>query len=148
MKNIKITQLLNDKQKKQVTSIFYEGLTLKIKHLYFHTKTREQALFILLNSIQFDQGIYAIKKGNILGFVGLNLGDKPYVPAKYKVYRNAFSKFYGFYRYITYKLYLKAHLINDDIIQIDPIIVSKKARGMGVGSYLINEVEKKQKKIA
>ncbi|WP_170947999.1 GNAT family N-acetyltransferase [Paenibacillus sp. 7516] len=141
MDQIEITSELNLQQQEQVANLFYEAFPLKVKYLWFFTKTREQAVELLSQSIQFEQGIYAIRNEEVIGFLGYNIGKKAFAPAKYKAFQKVYPPFAAMWRYFFYTMYLRFHMYNEDILQIDPIAVSEKARGTGIGKLLLHEVE-------
>lgn len=147
MEQIEITMKLKPKQQEQVANLFYEAFPLKVKYLWFFAKTREQALEILVHSIQFEQGIYAIRNEEVVGFLGYNKGKKAFAPAIYSAFRKVFSPFAALWRFCFYSFYLRFHLYNEEILQIDPIAVSEKARGQGIGKLLLHEIEKLAKKM-
>lgn len=141
MKQIEITQQLNPQQQEQVANLFYEAFPLKVKHLWFHAKTKEQAVELLSQSIQFEQGIYALRDEEVVGFIGYNIGKKAFTPANYIAFQNVYPLFVATWRFFFYKFYLKFHLYNENILHIDPIAVSEEARGNGIGKLLLNKVE-------
>lgn len=141
MKQIEITSKLNPQQQEQVASLFYEAFPLKVRYLWFYAKTKEQAVELLAQSIQFEQGIYAIRNEEVVGFLGYNIGKKAFAPANYIAFRNVYPPFRAIWRFFLYTFYLRFHLYNEDILHIDPIAVSEKARGNGIGKLLLNKVE-------
>lgn len=141
MNQIEITSKLNPQQQEQVANLFYEAFPLKVKYLWFYAKTREQAVELLSQSIQFEQGIYAIRNEEVVGFLGYNIGKKAFTPANYNAFRNVYSPFIAIWRFLFYTFYLRFHLYNENILHIDPIAVSVKARGNGIGKLLLNKVE-------
>ncbi|WP_018884444.1 GNAT family N-acetyltransferase [Paenibacillus massiliensis] len=141
MNQIEITSKLNPQQQEQVANLFYEAFPLKVKHLWFYAKTREQAVELLSQSIQFEQGIYAIRNEEVIGFLGYNIGKKAFTPANYTAFRNVYPPFIAIWRFLFYTFYLRFHLYKENILHIDPIAVSVKARGNGIGKLLLNKIE-------
>ncbi|QOS79538.1 GNAT family N-acetyltransferase [Paenibacillus sp. JNUCC31] len=142
MEQIEIAMKLNPQQQEQVANLFYDAFPLKVKYLWFFAKSREQAVELLAQSIQFEQGIYAIRNDEVIGFLGYNIGKKAFAPANYIAFRKVYPPFASMWRYFFYTFYLRFHLYDEDILQIDPIAVSEKAPGNGLGKLLLNEVEK------
>ncbi|MGN7413005.1 GNAT family N-acetyltransferase [Paenibacillus sp. SAF-068] len=141
MNEIQIKQQLNAKQQEQVAYLFYEAFPLKVKYLWFYAKTKKQAVQLLCQSIQFEQGIYALRNEEVVGFLGYNIGKKAFMPAKIGVFRNVYSPLVATWRYIFYAFYLKFHLYNENVLHIDPIAVSEEARGHGIGKLLLSKLE-------
>ncbi|WP_336757900.1 GNAT family N-acetyltransferase [Paenibacillus sp. USHLN196] len=141
MNQIEITQQLHVQQHEQVAHLFYEAFPLKVKHLWFYAKTKEQAVKLLSQSIQFEQGIYALRNEEVVGFLGYNIGKRAFTPANYRAFRNVYSPFEATWRFLCYAFYLKFHLYQEDVLHIDPIVVSEEARGHGIGKLLLRKVE-------
>lgn len=141
MNLVELTSKLNLQQQKHVANLFYEAFPLKVKYLWFYAKTKEQAVELLAQSIQFEQGVYAIRNGEVVGFLGYNIGKKAFMPANYIAFRKVYSPFAAIWRFVFYAVYLRFHLYREDILHIDPIAVSEKARGNGIGKLLLNKVE-------
>lgn len=150
MNQIELTSKLNLQQQEHVANLFYEAFPLKVKHLWFYAKTKEQAVELLTQSIRFEQGIYALRNGEVVGFLGYNVGKKAFMPANYIAFRKVYSPFLAIWRFVFYAFYLRFHLYKEDILHIDPIAVSENARGNGIGKLLLNKVEQiaKNKQIA
>ena len=141
MKPIEITQKLNPKQQEQVVCLYYEAFPLKVKHLWFRTKTKDQTIELLSRSIQFEQGIYALRNEEVVGFIGYNIGKKAFTPAKHIAFQNVFPPLGATWRFFLYSFYLRFHLYHEHVMHIDPIAVSKEARGQGIGKLLLMELE-------
>ncbi|MEK4526816.1 MULTISPECIES: GNAT family N-acetyltransferase [Paenibacillus] len=141
MNQIQITQQLNAQQQEQVAPLFYEAFPLKVTHLWFYAKTKKQAVELLAQSIQFEQGIYALRNEEVVGFLGYNLGKKAFTPANYAAFRNVYSPVVATWRFLFYAFYLKFHLYHEHVLHIDPIAVSEEARGHGIGKLLLIKLE-------
>ncbi|WFR61166.1 GNAT family N-acetyltransferase [Paenibacillus amylolyticus] len=141
MNQIQLTAQLNAKQQEQVAYLFYEAFPLKVKYLWFYVKTKKQAVQLLSQSIQFEQGIYALRNEEVVGFLGYNIGKKAFVPANYSVFRSVYSPLMATWRFILYACYSKFHLYNENVLHIDPIAVSEEARGHGIGKLLLSKLE-------
>ncbi|WP_440119584.1 hypothetical protein [Paenibacillus sp. QZ-Y1] len=48
MNQIQFTQQLHLQHQEQVAYLFYEAIPLKVKHLWFYAKTKEQAVKLLV----------------------------------------------------------------------------------------------------
>ncbi|MET1173298.1 GNAT family N-acetyltransferase [Paenibacillus amylolyticus] len=141
MNQIQITQQVNAQQQEQVAHLFYEAFPLKVTHLWFYAKTKKQAVELLAQSIQFEQGIYALRNDEVVGFLGYNLGKKAFTPANYAAFRNVYSPVVATWRFLFYAFYLKFHLYHKHVLHIDPIAVSEEARGHSIGKLLLSKLE-------
>lgn len=136
--NLKITNTLNDIQKREVASLYYKAFPKKFHALWIFTKTETQAVAILYKSLRYKKGIYVLKEDKVLGFIGLEKGDGYFAPLDYASFREAFHMPGASWRYLAYGIYRLFHGKTEaDAIHIDPIVVSQQARGKGIGSRLL-----------
>lgn len=146
---VKMTNELNDDQKKQVAVMYYKAFVLKFTSLWLFSSKEEEATKVLVKSIAYENGIYAIdEKNQVLGFTGLEIGNKYYTALTYAPFREAYSVFASGWRHVAYAIYRIFHSSNkENSLHIDPIVVSENARGMGIGSKLFDAVFEKAKKL-
>lgn len=137
--NIEIMKSISEDQKIAVAKLFYSAFEKKFSTLWLFAKNETQAVAVLRECINYKKGLYAVSENNILGFIGLETGDGLFVNFKFSTLSKVFGFFGATWRFIAYGIYRLLH--NSRIeheVHIDPIVVSSKARGMGVGTQLLN----------
>ncbi|AFA49901.1 GNAT family N-acetyltransferase [Acetobacterium woodii] len=136
---VKITNTITENQKIAVAKLFYEAFTKKFSTLWLFAKNEAQAIAVLCECINYEKGLYAISENNILGFIGLETGDGLFVNFKFSTLTEVFGFLGATWRFIAYGIYRLLHNNRiDQEVHIDPIVVSIQARGMGVGTQLLN----------
>ena len=139
MKNIMITNKINDEQKKEVARLYYQAFTKKFNYLWFFTKEEEKAFQVLARSLQYNYGLYALEGNKVLGFIGLNKKNETFFPAIYTSFTKAFGVIGGTWRYVGFGIYrLTKESLDTKTLYIDPVVVSAEARGMGIGTKLFD----------
>ena len=132
-----ITHTLNQKQKNQVSSLYFQAFPAKFSAIWVFTKDEEKAVSLLTQSINFSSGLYAISNKKVLGFIGLETGNNYYTNFKLKAFTHTFGIIQGTLRHIGYHIYRIFHgKTPNNSLHIDPIAVSSEARGMGIGTKL------------
>lgn len=137
--NVEITKSINEAQKIEVAKLFYGAFEKKFSTLWLFAKNETQAVAVLRECIDYKKGLYAVSENSILGFIGLETGDGLFVNFKFSALSKVFGLLGAAWRFIAYGIYRLLH--NNRIeheVHIDPIVVSDKARGMGVGTQLLN----------
>ncbi|MBC3796078.1 GNAT family N-acetyltransferase [Acetobacterium tundrae] len=137
--NIEITKSINEDQKTEVAKLFYSAFEKKFSTLWLFAKNETQAVAVLRECINYKKGLYALSENSLLGFIGLETGDGLFVNFKFSSLSKVFGLFGATWRFLAYGIYRLLH--NNRIeheVHIDPIVVSSNARGMGVGTKLLN----------
>lgn len=148
MKNLRITNTLNEKQKREVARLYYQAFPKKFSSLWLFTKNESQAVRVLAKSLRYKSGLYALSEDTVLGFIGLEKGNGFYAPLRYSSFREAFNIFSAGWRYAAYCIYRLFHGdMGSRTIHIDPIVVARHTRGMGIGSGLLKATFEYAKKL-
>lgn len=138
--SLTITNSLTPSQKKETARLFFKAFPKKFHTLWVFTKDEKRAVKVLSRSIRFKSGFYALSGDRVLGFIGLEKGTGYYAPISFQSLRSAFSGFSSLWRYLAYFVMRLIHGETDpDVIHIDPLVVSEQARGLGIGSSLLNK---------
>lgn len=140
--NIEITNVIRSSQTEELARMIYRAFQKKHMNLWIHNKSEAQAIEFLKKGLNYNQAIYAVKNGEILGVVGLNTGgSRKFFSFNFHAFSSAFGPFGALWRYCKYKIELFFHMpLSKDTVKIDPIVVSENARGMGIGSKLLEAV--------
>lgn len=136
---ITITSTLSRHQQREVAEIYYDSFKIKFSKLWLFTKNKGLAIDVLSQSIDFRTGLYAIKDKEVIGFIGLETVGSIYTKLRFSLLTKVFGFFGGLWRYAGYMIYCAFRgRIREDEMHIDPIAVSEKARGLGVGTKLLD----------
>lgn len=137
---ITITGTLSGHQQREAAGLFFSSFRSKFGALWLFTREPGKAVEVLSRSINFDKGLYAIKGGELVGFIGLETGGSRYTELGLSVLTKTFGPWGGLWRYAAYLVFRAfRHGAREDEMHIDPIAVSEKARGLGVGTRLLDE---------
>ena len=123
----------------QATEIYYGEFKQKYDGLLLIPRSREQALRILQESIDFSMGIYALDhRGNLLGLAGLGCKGRGFITYKWKLLLQEF----GLAGAILRKLikYFEAPRLKKNQLRIEGITVSTDSQGQGVGTALLHAI--------
>jgi len=139
IEEITITSTLSKRQQRDVAEIFFSSFGRKFSSLWLFTQNEGKAVEVLCQSIDFKRGLYAIKDIEVMGFIGLETIGNNYTKLKFSILSKAFGFFGGLWRYLGYLVSRAFHgKTSKDEMHIDPIAVSEKARGLGVGTRLLD----------
>ncbi len=139
--NIIITNIIKEEHKKEVARLYFQAFLLKFNYLWLFTKSEEKAIIVLRKSIPYKEGLYAVSDNKVLGFVGLEKGTDFYTALSFEGFTEAFGLFGAVWRYLAYGIFRLFHgRAKEGTIHIDPIVVSDEARGMGIGTKLLEAV--------
>ena len=146
--NIIITNIIKDEHKDKVARLYFQAFQLKFSHLWLFTKDEEKAAIVLKDSIPYREGLYALSNNEVLGFVGLEKGNGYYTHLSFQGFKEAFGLLGAMWRYAAYWIFRLFHPMHkNDVVHIDPIVVSDEARGMGIGTKLIEAVFEQAKRM-
>lgn len=135
---INITQIINKSQKMEIAKIYYRAFVKKFSALWLFVNKEDQAIPILYESINYKNGLYAVLDSKVIGFVGLETGKRFFTQLRFSVLLNSMNIFSASWRYLAYRFYRLFHgKTKEDAVHIDPIVVSEEARGLGVGTRLL-----------
>lgn len=117
--------------------IYYEAFDKKEqqKILYY---SKKQAIKLYRKGINFKAGLYAIKKGKVIGVLGFKSDKFKLMDYKLKLLTDEFGLFGGLIRKIRY-LFTQIESISKKEIKIEAIAVAKKHQRKGIGTKLIKK---------
>ncbi|GAB6930605.1 hypothetical protein JCM10914A_45880 [Paenibacillus sp. JCM 10914] len=134
---VEIVDYLNEEQKDEVATLYYQAFPLKLQSLWMFAGSESEAVTVLRRSLRYENGLYAVMGGKVLGFIGLEKGDGFFASLHYKTLKSSFGVIGGMWRYTAYGIYRLFHgNIPKDAVHIDPVVVSSNARGLGIGTRL------------
>lgn len=134
---VEIVNRLNEEQKREVARLYYRAFVLKFRSLWMFTGNESEAVRVLRRSLRYDSGLYAVRQGRVLGFIGLEQGDGFYAPLHYAALKRVFGTVGGTWRYAAYGIYRMFHgNMPNNTVHVDPVVVSGDARGPGIGTRL------------
>ena len=136
--NIQITRNLNETQKDDILNIVYEAFEKKINLLELAPKSKEQALRMMKNSVNFEYGFYAIENDKVVGGAGLQYDKHVFYRYSFKMLLKEFGLFGALTRFIFNSLSNKK--IKPKEIYIKAVAVAPQHRGKKIGSLILNSV--------
>lgn len=135
---ITITRTINDDQKRQAATLFYEAFAMKFHGLLAMPQDEELCKAFLYESINYEIGHYAIQGKEVLGVAALATGKDSFDQMTYAIMRKYFSLFGALLRWTGYTIFQIFHQRPDnDTVLIDALFVSSTSRGKGIGSMLL-----------
>jgi ribosomal protein S18 acetylase RimI-like enzyme len=141
LEEIKIIQNINEVQKSEVVRMYYQAFPKKFNYLWLFIKDEKKVNVVLHDCIKFEDGIYAVLDGKVVGFVGLETDMGFYTQLKLSAFLKAFPIVSAIWRYVAYGIYRLFHgKTGNNAVHIDPLVVDTKARGLGVGTTLLEVV--------
>lgn len=145
--NIIITNRLTETQMAEAAAILYNAFGEKLR-AYILKGDPKKGENCIKESLNPQYGFYAVQDKMILGFVGLDYGKTKFISYKFVV----FKKYYGFlgalWRTIVNVIFTNFfERLAKDIVHIGKIAVSEKARGLGIGTLLLNASFDKTRKL-
>ncbi|WP_238655700.1 GNAT family N-acetyltransferase [Paenibacillus piscarius] len=138
---VEIVSRLNEEQKREVARLYYQAFTLKFSGIWIFSRKEQDIVEVLSRCLRYDNALYAVYEGKVVGFAGMETGDGFFMALSYRSLRQTFGVLGGAWRYAAYGFY---RLLNGDTpsntVHIDPLVVSAEARGLGVGTRLLEAV--------
>lgn len=137
-----ITNVLTREQTEQAAGVYYEAFKYKLQYLWLFTNKRQQAISFLTRSLMIKNGLYAIKAGRVIGLVGMQKNKESYIDATFRLFLKTFGWFGASWRYAAFKVYkFFVGSPKEHELRIDWLAVAGEARGLGVGSKLLQKVQ-------
>lgn len=137
-----ITNELTREQVEQAAEIHYDAFKYKVKYLLLFTGSRKKAVSFLTRALTIRNGLYVLKADRVIGIVGLQRDKEAYIDATFRLFKKTFGLFGASWRFVAFKAY-KFFVGSPEVheLRIDWLAVSGEARGLGVGSYLLQKVQ-------
>ena len=126
--------------RKHAITLYFEAFEKKFTKLM----NLDEALNILTDLLNSEQSIYAVQDGRLVGFAGIQHGNK-------RLFKNSlqpFIKHLGILRglLVAFVLSLFDRPYKDNELLMDGICIDKNMCGQGVGSLLLEEIYEIDKK--
>ncbi|MCX7858824.1 MAG: GNAT family N-acetyltransferase [Chloroflexus sp.] len=123
-----------DECRKPAIALYYEAFERKFCRLM----SLEEALTILPNLLNSEQAIIAIRDGKLVGFAGIQHGNKPLFAIRLQPFIECLGIFRG--AFVFFVLMLSRRPYKDGELLMDGICVDKNLRGQGIGSLLLEAI--------
>ncbi|POR02474.1 hypothetical protein AU468_06270 [Alkalispirochaeta sphaeroplastigenens] len=139
-----IQRKLSERQREEVAQILYDAFSAKLLHVWYHNKGKRETLALLKEGLGYEHGLYAVLKGQVLGFVGMDYGrGKRFLKIPFEKLTETYGFGGGLFRHVMYMFestFVDSRA-NSHQTRIFPIAVSPQARGQGLGSILLKAVD-------
>lgn len=138
---VEIVDRLDEEQKREVAGLFYQAFTLKFSGIWIFSRKEQDIVEVLSRCLRYENALYAVYEGKVVGFAGLETGDGFFMALSYRALRKTFGLFGGAWRYAAYGIFRLLHgSTPSSSVHIDPLVVSAEARGLGIGTRLLEAV--------
>jgi ribosomal protein S18 acetylase RimI-like enzyme len=119
----------------QAADLFYEAFRRKFEPI---ARSREKAVAVLAEDFDSERVILAVDSSEkVLGIVGLNYGGRRLANLRWQTFRSHFGPFAGSWKRLAFSAFMRAQ--EPGQLQMEGIAVHADARGMGIGSCLLEE---------
>ena len=143
MKEFRISNELPDELRPQVAEIYFNAFEGKIGGILKRDGTAQKFIASIMNP---DHALFALSKDGkeVLGVAGFKTGDGSFTQGKF----SDMAWHYGFFGALWRGtiLSLLERKLQPGELQMDGIAVSENARGLGIGTALLNETFKEAEK--
>ncbi|OMG00477.1 GNAT family N-acetyltransferase [Paenibacillus sp. FSL R7-0337] len=138
---VEIVDRLDEEQKREVARLYYQAFTLKFSGIWIFSRKEQDIVDVLSRCLHYDKALYAVYEGRVVGFAGLETGVGFFMTLNYRSLRQTFGLLGGAWRYAAYGIFRLLHgNTPSNAVHIDPLVVSEQARGLGVGTRLLEAV--------
>ena len=135
-KDIIITHDYTEDQKDEIVDLLYNAFEKELKYLEIRTKSQEQAIRIMRESINYENFIYASHNNRVIGLAGLTDSEKKAYHFSWKLLRKEFG-FFGALRRGIEHLFHNEKLKSNELY-LCAVAVATSARGKGIGTSFIH----------
>ena len=130
--------------REQVVDLFYEAFTQKVHHLELFTPDKEKAIRIMMHSVDTNSAIYALHQGRVVGVLGIKWADgRNFMRFRFATLRHEFGLWGATWRYLWQTFERRITKIPDNTMNVRGIAVHHTMRGRGVGTLLLDALEKR-----
>jgi len=121
-----------------LVALYLEAFGRKAEHLLFMTADRATIAAVTRRSIRPEQGLYAMREGRVVGYLGLEArGGRRFLDPTLAILTDAFGRWGGLWRYGVHMGIAVFEPHKRGALQIDQLAVGAAARGQGIGTRLI-----------
>lgn len=133
--------LTSPRQLSEAAQVFYGAFDLKLEHLILFSRTREQSLRLLERGLCPENAFFALSEGRVLGLAGLEEpGGRSFLDFSPDALQEEFGGLGALWRrawLAAGHLYLRPRAGE---LRIDSLAVAETARGLGIGTCLLERV--------
>lgn len=128
----------------EVVELFYEAFTQKVHHLELFTRDKKKATRIMTHSVDTNSAIYALHQGRVVGVLGIKWADgRNFMRFRFTILRREFGLWGATWRYLWQTFERTLTKIPDNTMNVRGIAVHHTMRGRGVGTLLLDALEKR-----
>ena len=135
-----VTSLDDPEALRQAAQILYDGFKLKIERLEFFPHNKAQAVRILARTFNPQRGLYALHEGKVVGVAGLEYAGERLMRISREDFVREFGLVGGWVRYLWTRALRLFQTPDPQVLRLEIIAVAAEARGLGVGSVLVEAV--------
>lgn len=139
--DVTVTQTVDRRQIEQAAAIFYEAFRPKLDHLEFMTRTPAQAQRIMTESFRPELGFFAVRAGEVIGLAGTQIRGRAFLDVPFAIWRREFGLFGGLRRHLMRTIGALFTPVPADAVRVQGIAVAAAARGLGVGTLLLDHID-------
>ncbi|MHA1907067.1 MAG: GNAT family N-acetyltransferase [Candidatus Thorarchaeota archaeon] len=126
---------MDDDQRMTISQILYDSLGDKLNPIF---GGNERGIACVASILQSERLLLAMTDDEVLGIAGLMFRDLGYMDSSLRTLRKHLG--WGIFR-AMFNGWLLEHRAKKDELYLDTIAVSEEARGLGIGSKLLQTVQ-------
>ena len=88
---VEIVDRLDEEQKREVARLYYQAFTLKFSGLWIFSRKEHDIVEVLSRCLRYENALYAVYEGKVVGFTGLETGDGFFMALSYRALRKTFG---------------------------------------------------------
>jgi ribosomal protein S18 acetylase RimI-like enzyme len=124
----------------EAAQVLYDGFKMKIERLEFFPHDHKQAQRLLVSGMNPRRGLYALHDSKVIGVAGLEYGGERLMRIPKASFVREFGLVGGLARYLWTRFLRLFQRPDPQVLRLEMIAVSPAARGLGVGTALVESV--------
>lgn len=138
----------NSQQKHTAARICYDAFAQKFRVMWLFDDDAERGASVLFGCLNYDNGLYAVSEGQLLGFIGLEHSRSRFKTYRYAAMKDAYGIFGACWRVVVNFLFFSLFdRVKKGEVHIDALATAADARGMGVGTMLLSAAFEQAKRL-